>query len=121
MTVQQHNPNTETPVTMTPAAVDHVLSQLAEEPGARGLRFSVKSSGCSGWSYHVEPATDINDRDIQVHVSDKLTVYVDPDSLPYIKGTQIDFVRDGLNRTFRFNNPNVDAECGCGESFSIKA
>lgn len=121
MTAQTYNPQTAAPVTMTPAAIDHVRGQLVGQPDAKGLRFSVKSSGCSGWSYHVAPATEIRDSDVKVEVSDDLTVFVDPDSLQYIKGTEIDFVRDGLNHTFRFRNPNVDAECGCGESFSVKA
>lgn len=125
MTVQTYTPQTgnvsQTPlVQLTPPAVEHVRAQLARQPSAKGLRLGVKSSGCSGWKYDLSLAETVNDDDIVVRIADDLAVFVDPASVDYVKGTQIDFTREGLNRTFRFNNPNVDSECGCGESFSVK-
>lgn len=124
MTVQTYTPQNDiskTPlVQLTPPAVEHVRAQLARQPSAKGLRLGVKSSGCSGWKYDLSLTETVNDDDIVVHIADDLAVFVDPASIDYVKGTQIDFTREGLNRTFRFNNPNVDSECGCGESFSVK-
>lgn len=124
MTVETYTPQSDiskTPlVQLTPQAVEHVRAQLARQPSAKGLRLAVKSSGCSGWKYDLSLAETVNDDDIVVHIAGDLAVFVDPASIDYVKGTHIDFTREGLNRTFRFNNPNVDSECGCGESFSVK-
>lgn len=121
MTVQTYSPQTQAPlVQLTQAAIDHVRTQLARQPSAKGLRLGVKSSGCSGWKYDLSLAETVNDDDIVVRIADNLEVFVDPASIDYVKGTQIDFSLEGLNRVFRFNNPNVDSECGCGESFSVK-
>lgn len=105
---------------MTAAAVAHVLKQLEEVPDAKGLRFGVKTSGCSGWSYHLSPALSVNDDDIEIRVDECLLLFIDNVSLEFVNGTTIDFVQQGLNRQFKFDNPNVDSECGCGESFSVK-
>jgi iron-sulfur cluster assembly protein len=84
------------------------------------MRFGVKKSGCSGWAYIVDIATAPGDGDI-VFEQDGVTVRVDPDSLPQVDGTEIDFVKTGLNQQFVFRNPRVAGECGCGESFSTDA
>ncbi len=104
-------------VSLTPSATERVRQYLAETPGGVGLRFGVRKSGCSGWAYLIEIATDIRD-DEQVFEQDGVALQVDQSSLAQVDGTVIDFVRDGLNQQFVFRNPRVAAECGCGESFS---
>lgn len=104
-------------VTLTPSASERVHQYLAETPGGIGLRFGVRKSGCSGWAYLIEMATDAR-ADEQVFEQDGLAVLVDEASLAQVDGTVIDFVRDGLNQQFVFRNPRVTAECGCGESFT---
>lgn len=127
MTVQSYSPEANNGLSRTPLvqltqpAIEHVRAQLARQPSAKGLRLSVKSSGCSGWKYDLALAQAVNDDDVIVQVADDLAVFVDPASIDYVKGTQIDFAREGLNQVFRFSNPNVDSECGCGESFSVKS
>jgi iron-sulfur cluster assembly protein len=83
-----------------------------------GLRLGVKTTGCSGLAYKLEYADELNPEDVQFS-SHGVTVLVDPRSLVYIDGTELDFVREGLNEGFKFNNPNVKSECGCGESFKV--
>lgn len=112
--------NRKAEINMTAAAVAYVEKQLEDIPDAKGLRFGVKASGCSGWSYHISPALTINDDDIQIPIVDSLSLIVDQASLEYVNGTTIDFVTRGLNKEFIFDNPNAVSECGCGESFSIK-
>lgn len=83
-----------------------------------GLRVGVKTTGCSGLAYVLEFVDELNDDD-QVFEQDNLKLIVDGKSLVYIDGTQLDFVKEGLNEGFQFNNPNVNGECGCGESFTV--
>jgi len=104
-------------VTLTAAAVDRVRHFMAGTPGALGLRFGVRKSGCSGWAYVVDIATEGRADDI-VFEQDGVTVRVDAESLPQVEGTEIDFVKTGLNQQFVFRNPRMAAECGCGESFT---
>jgi len=104
-------------VTLTAAAVDRVRQFMATTPGALGLHFGVRKSGCSGWAYVVELATEGKDGDA-VFEQDGVTVRVDAESLPQVDGTEIDFVKTGLNQQFVFRNPRMAAECGCGESFT---
>ena len=105
-------------ISLTESAAERVRSRLANRGGGLGLRLGVKASGCSGFSYVVDYADEARSDDL-VFESAGVKVFVDPASLPSIDGTQIDFVRQGLNESFRFNNPNVRAECGCGESFTV--
>ena len=107
-------------IALTPAAYERVRQFLAAEPGALGLRFGVKRTGCSGWGYEVELAREARDGD-SVSEQDGVRVYVDADSLAMVDGTTIDFVRKGLNHEFVFDNPNAAAACGCGESFTTDA
>ena len=105
-------------VSMTEAAAKHV-SQLLEKRGKGiGLRVGVKTSGCSGMAYKLEFA-DVLEPDDQVFDSHGIKVIVDPKSLVYIDGTQLDYTREGIQEGFKFNNPNEKDNCGCGKSFSV--
>jgi iron-sulfur cluster assembly protein len=105
-------------ISLTESAAARVKSHLASRGRGLGLRLGVKASGCSGFSYVVDYADEIRPDDL-VFESAGVKVFVDPGSLPSIDGTRIDFVRQGLNESFRFENPNVRGECGCGESFTV--
>lgn len=105
-------------VTLSENAARHVERQLASRGRGVGIRFGVRSSGCSGMAYVLEFVDEVQPED-QVFESFGVNVIVDPKSLVYIDGTELDFVKEGLNEGFRFNNPNVKDECGCGESFSV--
>lgn len=104
-------------IELTPSAAEHVRDYLSRHEGI-GLRLGVKPTGCSGWAYDVSVAEEINEDDSSFE-SNGVTVVIAADALPMIEGTQIDFVTEGLNRTFVFRNPNVTDECGCGESFTV--
>jgi iron-sulfur cluster assembly protein len=105
------------PIQLTDAAVARVASFVAGRPGAIGLRFGVKRTGCSGWAYTVDLAEGV-DADDTVFEQSGVRVVVDARSLPLVAGTEIDFARKGLNAEFVFRNPNVTGACGCGESFT---
>ena len=105
-------------VTLTPSAAEHVSAYLAKRGKGLGLRLGVRTTGCSGLAYKLEYADDIAPEDI-IFEGHGVKVLVDPKSLPYIDGTELDFAREGLNEGFKFNNPNVKDECGCGESFNV--
>ncbi|RVU41821.1 iron-sulfur cluster assembly protein IscA [Rheinheimera riviphila] len=105
-------------ISMTAAAADRVRSFLTNRGKGLGLRVGVKTTGCSGLAYVLEFVDELNDDD-QVFDHDDLKLIVDGKSLVYIDGTQLDFVKEGLNEGFQFNNPNVNGECGCGESFTV--
>ena len=105
-------------VTLTDRAATHVARHLQRRGRGIGLRLGVKTTGCSGLAYKLEYADTPQPED-QVFESHGVRVLIDPKSLPYLEGTELDFVREGLNEGFRFNNPNVKSECGCGESFQV--
>ncbi|MFC4656269.1 iron-sulfur cluster assembly protein IscA [Rheinheimera sp.] len=105
-------------ISMTPAAADRVRSFLTNRGKGIGLRVGVKTTGCSGLAYVLEFVDELN-ADDQVFEEFGLKLIVDGKSLVYIDGTQLDFVKEGLNEGFQFNNPNVNGECGCGESFTV--
>jgi iron-sulfur cluster assembly protein len=107
-------------ITLAPAALERIRGFLAETPAAIGLRFGVKRTGCSGWGYAIDLARDQRTGDT-VYDFDGIHVLIDADSLALVDGTQIDFVKNGLSEQFVFRNPNVAAECGCGESFTTDA
>lgn len=107
-------------ISLAPAALDRIRGYLAADPAALGLRFGVKRTGCSGWGYVVDLARDRRDGDA-VSEQDGVRIFVDPDSLPLLDGTEIDFLKQGLNEQFVFRNPNVAGECGCGSSFTTDA
>lgn len=107
-------------ITLTPAAAARILGYQADSPGTLGLRFGVRKSGCTGFAYVVDMATEAGPDDT-VFESAGVKVFVDAQSLPQVDGTEIDFASQGLNQQFVFRNPNVEDACGCGESFSTKA
>ncbi len=105
-------------VTITEAAAKRVTKYLARRGKGVGVRLGVKTTGCSGLAYKLEYADEQSPEDI-IFEDKGVRVLVDPKSLPYLEGTQLDFVREGLNEGFRFNNPNERDRCGCGESFRV--
>lgn len=105
-------------MTLTPAAATHVAGFLANRGKGDGVRVAVKTSGCSGLAYVLEFVDGADSTD-QVFESHGVKIYVDPKSLVYLDGTEMDFVKEGLNEGFKFTNPNQKGECGCGESFTI--
>ncbi len=105
-------------ISLSTAAADRVRKHLASRGRGLGLRFGVKASGCSGWSYAVDYADEARPDDL-VFESEGIKVFVDPESLATVDGTRIDLVKQGLNETFQFVNPNARAQCGCGESFTV--
>ncbi|MFP5406873.1 MAG: iron-sulfur cluster assembly protein IscA [Gammaproteobacteria bacterium] len=105
-------------ITLTESAARHVSRFLQQRGSGVGLKVGVRTTGCSGMAYKLEYADTVDPADLSFE-SHGIQVFVDPLSLSYIDGTEVDFVRDGLNESFRFNNPNVSAECGCGESFTV--
>jgi iron-sulfur cluster assembly protein len=105
-------------ISLTSAAADRVRSFLGRRGHGVGLRLSVKKTGCSGFAYVVNYADEIGAEDV-VFEDRGVKVIVDQASLGFIDGTEVDFVKQGLNEAFRFRNPNVKGECGCGESFTV--
>jgi iron-sulfur cluster assembly protein len=106
------------PVSLTPAAAERVRSFIASRGRGIGLRLGVKKTGCSGYAYVVNYADEVAAGDV-IFEDSGVKVIVDSEALRYVDGTEIDFVRHGLNEAFRFRNPNVRGECGCGESFNV--
>jgi iron-sulfur cluster assembly protein len=105
-------------ITLTVRAAGHVTSFLARRGKGVGLRVGVRTTGCSGLAYKLEYADAINPED-HTFESHGVKVVVDPKSLAYLDGTELDFTREGLNEGFKFDNPNVKDQCGCGESFNV--
>ena len=105
-------------ITLTDKAAQQVQKYLTRRGKGIGLRLGVRTTGCSGLAYKLEYADDLKAEDVRFE-SHGVTVVVDPKSLPYLDGMQLDYAREGLNEGFKFNNPNVKDECGCGESFNV--
>ena len=105
-------------VTLTERAAKHVTRYITKRGRGVGVRLGVKTTGCSGLAYKLEYADDVAAEDV-IFEGHGVKVLVDPKSLPYIDGTELDFVREGLNEGFKFNNPNEKDRCGCGESFNV--
>jgi iron-sulfur cluster assembly protein len=105
-------------ISLTPAAADRIRKFIVARGQGVGLKLGVRKTGCSGFAYVVNYADQVAPQD-HVFEDQGVKVYVDPDSLALIDGTTVDFVKQGLNEAFRFNNPNIKGECGCGESFSV--
>ena len=105
-------------VSLTEKAAEHVVGYLDMRGSGIGIRLAVKTTGCSGLMYVLEPVDHEQPEDLKFS-SKGIDVYVDPKSLIYIDGTEMDYVKQGLNEGFEFKNPNVQGECGCGESFTV--
>jgi iron-sulfur cluster assembly protein len=105
-------------VSLTENAARRVKSYLEKRGGGVGLRVGVKRTGCSGWAYLIDYADQIESSDV-VFDDGGVKVVVDATSLELIDGTEVDYVKEGLNEAFKFRNPNVKGECGCGESFNV--
>ncbi|MCH6549330.1 MAG: iron-sulfur cluster assembly accessory protein [Proteobacteria bacterium] len=105
-------------ISLTQPAAERIRTYLETRGKGVGLRVGIKKTGCSGYAYVVNYADDIGDSDI-VFEDYGVKIVVDKESLKLIDGTEVDFVKQGLNEAFRFRNPNVTGECGCGESFSV--
>lgn len=105
-------------ITLTESAAQRVNAFLTNRGKGVGLRLGVKTSGCSGMAYVLEFADQIDSED-SVFEDKQVKIIVDAKSLVYLDGTELDFVKEGLNEGFKFNNPNMTNECGCGESFNV--
>ena len=105
-------------ISLTEKAAKHVNRNLTKRGHGIGLRLGVRTTGCSGLAYELE-YVDQALPDDEMFESQGIKVFVDPKSLPYLNGTELDFAREGLNEGFKFQNPNVKDECGCGESFRV--
>ena len=105
-------------ITLTEPAAKHVSNFLNNRGSGLGLRLGVKTSGCSGMAYVLEFVDVLNDDD-EMFTDHGVNIIVDKKSLLYLNGTELDFVKEGLNEGFEFNNPNTEGECGCGESFNV--
>lgn len=120
MTVETFSPETnpvET-ITVSSAAARHFHAQL-ERSGHKGVRITLKESGCSGYMYDIVEVDEPADGDIVMPLDNGVQVYLDPLHAAALRGTEVEYTRDGLNQSLRFNNPNATDACGCGESFSI--
>ena len=106
-------------IKLTENAAKQIKAQVAKRGRGLGLRVGVKSDGCSGYAYTYDYADEIRPGD-QLFEAHDARVVVDEESLKVLDGSKLDFVKEGLKQVFRFENPNVDATCGCGESFSLK-
>jgi len=105
-------------VTMTERAAKHVAGFIQKRGKGLGLRVGVRTTGCSGMAYKLE-YVDAESPDDQAFESHGVRIFVDPKSFSYLDGTELDFVREGLNEGFQFNNPREKDRCGCGESFRV--
>ena len=105
-------------ITLTESAAKHIRQQIEKSGGGIGLRLGVKKSGCSGFAYTMDIAQEIFDDD-KVFENFGAKLVVDAESLPFLEGTELAYVKEGLGHVFKFNNPNVKNQCGCGESFAV--
>lgn len=118
-TVMQHTTDLSPDIQLTDAALTHIIKFLSADPSHTGIRFFIKKTGCSGYSYQVEPVAVGAEGDIQWPISDNYQLFIDKSSYPFLKGMTVDYVKQGLNSKFAFTNPNQKGQCGCGESFTI--
>jgi len=105
-------------ISLTDAAAERVHSYLEKRSANLGLRLGVTKTGCSGYSYVINYAEEVGAEDV-VFEDKGIKVVIDPEALALIDGTEVDFVKNGLNEAFSFRNPNIKGECGCGESFNV--
>lgn len=105
-------------ISLTDSAATHVKNYLEKRGKGVGVRLGVKTTGCSGMAYTIEFADQLEEED-QVFEDKGVKVIINPKSMVYLNGTELDFTREGLNEGFKFTNPNEKDRCGCGESFSV--
>lgn len=105
-------------ITITENAAKHINGYLTKRGKGLGVRLGVETSGCSGMAYNLEFVDEVNDDDL-IFEEHGARVYIDPKSLVYLDGTQVDYTKEGLQEGFKFENPNVKDSCGCGESFHV--
>jgi len=118
--ISYYTPSQEKPVVrLTEAARSHVLAYLAKKLESKGIRFSVKKTGCSGLSYVIDYVDAPGLEDIVVPLDENYLICLDKKSYPFLQGIEVDYVKQGLNHHFVFNNPNQTGQCGCGESFTV--
>lgn len=122
MTVQSFDPagvRSSLNLTMTASAIAHFQKQLSQS-AHQAVRLYLEESGCSGYMYRIELVSEGQQGDVEVAITDGLSLFVADDACAILQGTEIDFKKDGLNELIKFNNPNVTGECGCGESFVVE-
>jgi len=105
-------------IILTESAAKHIQSQIEKSGGGVGLRLGVKKSGCSGFAYTLDIAKEVMETDM-VFENFGAKLLIDSDNLPFLDGTEVDYRTEGLGHVFKFNNPNVKDQCGCGESFAV--
>lgn len=121
MTVQQHKVTTPSePITLTESAIKHVRAQLKKRGSGIGIRLAIQKRGCSGLAYVPSYVDQSEENDIVFVITDDICVFIDPLSYTVLKGTHLDYIREGLNERFIYTNPNERGSCGCGESFTVE-
>lgn len=105
-------------ITIADSAIEPLLRRLSESPDCEGIRVGIKTVGCSGMAYVLEYSYNMDSEDIVIH-DRGVTLVVDPKSMIYLKGSQLEYLKEGLNEGFKFINPNITSTCGCGESFQV--
>ncbi|MTH46919.1 Fe-S cluster assembly scaffold SufA [Intestinirhabdus alba] len=105
-------------LTLTPAAAAHIRELMARQPDMVGVRLGVKQTGCAGFGYVLDTVRQPQPDDL-LYEADGARLYVPLQAMPFIDGTEVDYVREGLNQLFKFNNPKARNACGCGESFGV--
>lgn len=103
---------------LTPAAAEHIRALTRKQPELRGVRLGIKQTGCAGFGYVLDTVTEPAEDDLLFEL-DGARLYVPLQAMPFIDGTTVDYVREGLNQIFKFHNPKAQHECGCGESFGV--
>lgn len=105
-------------ITLTPSAAAHIRELVKQQPGIQGVRLGVKQTGCAGFGYVLD-AVNEPDKDDLLFEADDAKLWVPLSAMPFIDGTEVDYVREGLNQLFKYHNPKAQNECGCGESFGV--
>ena len=105
-------------LTLTPAAAEHIRTLCCKQPGLLGVRLGIKQTGCAGFGYVLDTVSEPDEDDL-LYELDGARLYVPLQAMPFIDGTEVDYVREGLNQIFKFHNPKAQHECGCGESFGV--
>lgn len=116
--VQHYNPN-DPEIRLSDAAIQQVRQFIEKQGHGIGLRLSITTTGCSGYAYVLDLIDESQAGDLQSQVTDDIAVYVDPKAIDLVRGTEIDYVKEGINYRFTYHNPNQKGVCGCGESFAV--